>query len=171
MEISLRGVSKVSHLSDHVFTTDDEVTSYLIRTEAGELDRIDVLVDEASGWNPEGVVLCRWTHPIKEVDETDAAAKRLATQSAEELFLALLDANNADEATEDDTVAKQAEEDRAVLLSLLALMLERKRVIRARPGRTGLYWHVKLKKELKVPKEMITPEQLMRIEAELGSII
>lgn len=58
--------------------------------------------------------------------------------------------------------------DRRTLLTLLALMLERKRVLKPR-GRGGLYWHVGRKELLRVPLVKLTPELLGQVADQLES--
>ena len=88
--------------------------------EAGEL-RQDLLEAEAGEFSPTGELLGRW---VRLVVEPDAEAKNAPAtlQSAEGFFLSLYEGSSEEEAPAEE---KQA------LRHLLALMLERKRVLRA----------------------------------------
>ena len=74
---------------------------------------------------------------------------------------------------ENDKPAAQEESD--ALKHLLALMLERKRVLRAlgkrQTGGLQLYRHVKTKQELEVPVVEISTNLMLKIQDTLGDII
>ena len=69
----------------------------------------------------------------------------------------------------------ESHEETNALKSLLALMLERKRVLRARGKRqregTQSYFHVKTKKVLDVPVVDISSDLMTRIQETVGDII
>ena len=83
--------------------------------------------------------------------------------TTEELFLSLFEESGA-----------EGEEDRAVLKQLLALMLERKRVIkRVGPSTQGVqrYRHPKQDREYDVPMDDLNPEKLVRIQEQLQLLV
>ena len=165
MEISLRSVAKSSTASGEAFGPGDRVESFLCRGESGEIERADLRPSEVPGWTAPGPLLCRWTHRIREDRDEGLDARRSALQTAEELFFALHEAESGAETTEDPRAAM----DRRVLLTLLALLLERKRVLRVR-GRGGLYWHPAGKREFRITPVELTPEMLLAVQDQLAAL-
>lgn len=131
--------------------------------EAGEMGRADVLPDEVDTYELPGETLGRWTRVVKDPGD-ESANVRETVASAEDFFLSLYD---------NDQAGAQAETD--ALKHLLALMLERKRVVRALGKRqvegTQLYRHVKTKQELEVPVVEISTDLMLKIQDTLGDII
>ena len=119
------------------------------------LQRADVSEAEAKEWQAPGDVLGRWVR--KAEDENEAAKRRLALASAEEVFLAFMQDNSGGE-------------DKELLVQLLGLMLERKRVLRpmGRPeGGRLRYWHPRLQQEFSVTQHELTPERLGALREQL----
>lgn len=166
MEISLRSVAKTSSRSARAFAPGDRVESFLYRSEGGEVERADLHLDEVGEWTAPGPLLCRWQHTLKERADEEAAARRSALQSAEELFFALFEAEA--EAVEGESA--EVRRDRRVLLTLLTLMLERKRVLKARDRRGGLYWHPAAKREVRIAPVDLGPEELLNVREQLSQL-
>ena len=127
------------------------------------MGRADVLPAEADAFKLPGQILGRWTRVVKNPDD-EGANVRETVASAEDFFLSLY---------ENDKVGAEAETN--ALKHLLALMLERKRVVRALGKRqtkgTQLYRHVKTKQELEVPVVDISTDLMLKIQDTLGDII
>jgi hypothetical protein len=166
MDFSLRSVGKVSSLSGRPFEPEQPVVSFLFRGADGELERADLHEDEVAAYEPPSSPLCRWAHHIKDPTDEEAEARRSALLSAEELFFALYEAES--EAPSDEAEAVAA--DRRTLLTLLCLLLERKRVLKAR-GRGGLYWHPGRKEEFRVQPVNLTPELLLAVQEQLSQLV
>ena len=93
-----------------------------IGDKAEELSRADLLSTEVDEFKIDGDLLGRWTCVIKEMElQTDDSYQRVA--SAEELFLSLYNDHSGE--------GQQVHLESCALKHLLALMLERKRVLRA----------------------------------------
>lgn len=165
MDINLRSLAKSSSVSGRAFHPGDWVESFLYRLDSGEIERADLHSDEVEGWQSPGPILCRWGHRVREREDEAAEARRSALLSAEELFFALIEAEQAAGADEPAEVTR----DRRVLLTLLALLLERKRLIKAR-GR-GLYWHPGSKREIRVQPMQLTPEEILAVQEQLGDLV
>jgi len=80
------------------------------------------------------------------------------------------------ETVEEDTASAHqpdalAEEDRAALLYLLGLQLERKRWLRAMPGEGRHFGQPKTKEVFHIPAVELTPPQLLRLEGFLGALV
>ncbi len=168
MDFSLRSVARQSPLSGRTFEPGDGVESFLFRQEDGELERVDLHQDEVGQWQAPGAVLCRWRHKVRDRDDADANARRSALLSAEELFFALLE---AEASSKEGSEAAEVVRDRRVLLTLLALLLERRRAIKARRGGKGLYWHPGTKRELRITPMNLTPEEILSVQEQLADLV
>jgi hypothetical protein len=123
MELNLQPLAAISRVSSRPFREGDRVVSYLVRSVINEILRYDVLLDEDAAFRPEGFVFCRWVHRFKPKNLEDNP-ERLLKLTAENLFLTLADPAN-------EPIPANTP-----LLQFLALLLERKRILRPR-GRTA----------------------------------
>jgi len=138
------------------------VVSHLVRAENLEIARYDVLDSHLGDFSPKGVLACRWVHVFKfrPKEQNSALALRL---SAENLFLTL-----ADPSTEPTPETTR-------LVQFLALMLERKKVLRPRGmtadgARTRLE-HAKTKQIYEVPAGELTPEFFVAVQEQLSVLV
>ena len=166
MEWQIRTIARKSALTEEPFAPGDRVVSFVYKEAAsGELGRSDFLEPEAAGFEVPGQLLGRWARVVKDPDGEDAAEKRVDIQSSEDFFFSLFE-QEADEATRQET---------DVLKHLLALMLERKRILKQVGGRAAQgvqrYRHVKRNEEMDVPVVDIAPEMMVKIQDTLGDII
>lgn len=164
MDWQIKTLSKKSTLSGERFQPGDSAVSLVyIDEEAGELGRADLHQHELAGFKPTGEVLGRWAWVMKDPEVLENNP-RDTVASAEDFFFSLFQNESGAEREESD-----------VLKHLLALMLERKRILRAAGPRqtsgTQTYVHVKTKQELNVPIAEISRELMLRIEDTLGDII
>ena len=164
MEWQIKTIARKSSLSGESFKPGDEVVCLIFKdAAAGELGRADLFAAEVDPFELPGDLLGRWSRIIKDPDEAKVSAGEVMA-SAEDFFLSLY---------QSEPEAAQAETD--ALKHLLALMLERKRVLRPIGPRAteGLqrYLHVKQKKELEVPVVEISPDLVLKIQDTLGDII
>lgn len=145
------------------------MVSFLVRNAPGSGDaegilRQDVGEGEQEKFAPAGPVVCRWVQVFKPRRVEDNPERNLKL-TAESLFLAL-----SDPATE-----RTVENER--LLQVLAMMLERKRVLRPK-GRTGaggqarqIYEHAKLKSLHEVTAAELSPEFFLSIQEQLAALV
>lgn len=159
MEISIRGVGGQCAVSGQAFAPGDRVWSCLIRSSEGGIERVDVLEGEREQLDLGDRVLCKWGQTLKPRESTEADNRREALASAEEVFLSLYEAEEAEG-------AGAIRETRERLKFFLALQLERKRILKAMGGRR--YRHLRSGRELTVPDVEITPELIARFQSELG---
>lgn len=138
------------------------MASYLIRTKTGEVVRHDLLEAQQGGFTPEGVVACRWVHVFKPRKAQDNPEREMKL-TAETLFLTL-----ADPATELNTESTR-------LLQFLALMLERKRVLRPKGSNAdrtkNVLEHAKTKQLYEVPAGELTPEFFIQVQEQLSVLV
>lgn len=164
MEWHFKSIARKSSLSETPFVPGDRVACLIFKDiEAGEMGRGDVLVSEVDAFELPGEILGRWTRVVKDPDDQSANVRETVS-SAEDFFLSLYEADQTDAKDETDA-----------LKHLLALMLERKRVVRALGKRetegTQMYRHVKTKRELEVPVVEISTNLMLKIQDTLGDII
>jgi hypothetical protein len=136
--------------------------SFLVRSESsGEVARHDVLETESAGFDPRGPVACRWTqvHRPKAIDGNPERALKL---TAENLFLAL-----ADPSTEQT-------EETSRLVRFLAILLERKKVLRPRgrsaDGAKDVFEHGRTRQVFEVPSGDLTPGFFLAVQSQLGAL-
>ena len=140
------------------------VVSFLLRAASGEFARRDVLETSAGGFAPaEGETpLCRWTRAYKprKAGENPERALRL---TAETLFMTLVDP------------LAELTPDAERLVMFLALMLERKRVLRPKGktagGARNIYEHAKTKQLFETPGGELTPEFFAQVREQLGVLV
>lgn len=163
MEMHLQPLGTTCFVSGEPFVEGARVASFLVRSGAAlEIVRYDVLEPHAAGFTPDGQVACRWVHaykPRKSGENPDRALKL----TAENLFVALADPTT--EPTPENTR----------LVQFLALMLERKRILkpkgRSADGARNLFEHAKSKQIFEVPAGELTPEFFVAVQEQLSVLV
>ena len=151
-------------VSGNAFVEDERVVSRLVRqeNETGEIVRIDVQVEADDQVEAPGRVVCRWVQSFKPrvAEENPERDMKL---TAENLFLTLA-----------DPTAEISEED-SRLVQFLALMLERKRLLRPQglneDGTKDVYIHRGSKGRYEVPTGELTPEFFIAVQEQLSVIV
>ncbi|MBL9203738.1 MAG: hypothetical protein JNN01_01535 [Opitutaceae bacterium] len=163
MELNLQPLSTVCHVTQDAFLAGQRLVSFLVRDPAQpEIVRYDVSEPAAAGFAPAGVVVCRWVHLFKPRKPGDTSEKTLKL-TAETLFLTLADPSA--ELTPENTR----------LVQFLALMLERKRLLKPR-GRTAdglrtVVEHTKSKQLFEIPAGDLNPEFFIQVQAQLSVLV
>ncbi len=164
MDLHLPSMATTCFVSGNTFEEDERVVSRLLRRdEDGEVVRIDVqATQEAALELPKGRVACRWIQLFKPRVAEENPDKELKL-TAENLFLTLADPAN--ELSADD----------ARLVQFLALMLERKRLIRPQgrsdDGTKDVYVHRGSKTRCEVPRGELTPEFFIAVQSQLSILV
>lgn len=136
--------------------------SRLVREANGEVTRHDVLASEDAAYQKPEFVFCTWILPFKarRAEENPGRALKL---TAENLFVTL-----ADPLAEPD-------EANTPLLQFLALMLERKRVLRPRgvtaDGARNVYEHAKSHQRFEVPAGTLDEAFFVKIQGQLDLLV
>ncbi len=169
MELSIRRVAKQSSVTGESFEPGDIVESFLFRNTEGDLERSDLRPEESATFTVPENLLCRWRHRVRELDESDAAARRQSLASAEEMFNSLLEGMPKDTGVEGAVAARSREQ--LVLLNLLVLVLERRRVLKAVGGGAGNFWHVREKRPVRVPRVELDPAEIAPLLVELDGLL
>ena len=149
-------------VSGQPFVEGARVASYLVRATTLEVVRYDVLEEHAGNFAPEGFVACRWVQAFKP-HGTDENPDRTLKLNAENLFLTLADPTNE----------LNAESTR--LVQFLALMLERKKLLRPKgrnaDGTRNVYEHAKTKQLFEVPVGELTNEFFVAVQEQLSVLV
>jgi len=150
-------------VSGEPFVDGARIASHLVRSPATlEIVRYDVLAAHAAEFAPAGFVACKWVHTFKprRAAENPERALRL---TAENLFTTLADP------------AAEPTPENARLLQFLALLLERKRILRPRgasaDGRRTRYEHARTKAIFEVPAGELTPEFFVEVQTQLSVLV
>ena len=162
MELNLQPLARSCFVSGEAFVDGDRVTSHLVRAETLEIRRCDVLASRTDGFAPPGVVACRWSLVFKNRPKEENSDRALKL-TAENLFLTLADPST--EPTPENTR----------LVQFLALMLERKKILRLR-GRTedgakNRLEHMRLKQMFEVSADEMTPQFFVAIQEQLSVLV
>ena len=162
MEMHLQPLATHCFVSGEAFVEGARVASYLVRTATLEIVRHDVLESHAAGFTPTGHVACRWVQvfkPRRAGENPDRALKL----TAENLFVTLVDPST--EPTPENTR----------LVQFLALMLERKKILRPRgrsaDGTKNVFEHAKTKQMFEVPVGELTPEFFVAVQEQLTVLV
>ena len=163
MEITIQSQAAFCFVSKQPFAEGQRVVSVLLRGHSpAEVLRRDMLESEAGNFVADGPLMCRWVRPFKPRKPNENPGRELRL-TAENLFLTL-----ADPATE---VTPETER----LVMFLALLLERKRVLKPR-GRTAdgdrrIYEHAKTKQLVETPGGELTHEFFALVREQLGVLV
>lgn len=159
----LQPLATACFVSGGAFVDGARVASYLVRSgPAMDIVRYDVLEAHTEGFNPEGVLACKWVHAYK-ARKSGENPDRALKLTAESLFVTLADPTT--EPTPENTR----------LVQFLALMLERKRILKPRgPSADGArvrYEHAKSKAIFEVPAGELTPEFFVAVQEQLSVLV
>ena len=164
MDWQIRPLARKSSLSGKSFTPGDRVVCAIFMDDAGNLDRVDILKDELEAFKLDKKILGKWEREVSANPEADErAARRMALAGSEDFFLSLFDESSQIDADEKD-----------VIKQMLALLLERKRIIRpvGRPsGGIQKYVHCSTKRILEVPQNELDESLVMNIKSQLDYLI
>ena len=163
MEMNLQPLSPSCFVSGKGFQEGDRVISFLVRSKAStEVMRYDVMESSRDGFTPEGFIACSWAHVFKPRKAGENPERELKL-TAENLFLTL-----ADPAVE---IAPENER----LVQFLAMILERKRVLRPKgrdtDGNRDIFEHVKTKQLYRVPAGELSPDFFMSLQEQLSVLV
>jgi hypothetical protein len=162
MEMNLQPLATGCYVSGEPFIEGARVASYLVRATTLEVVRYDLLEKHVAGFAPEGFIACRWVQAFKP-RRGEENADRALKLNAENLFLTLADPLNE----------LNAESTR--LVQFLALMLERKKILRPKgrsaDGEKNLFEHAKTKQMFAVPVGELTNEFFVAVQEQLSVLV
>lgn len=162
MELNLHPIATECCVSRRAFVEGDRIVCYLVREDNGLTGRRDLLESEDANLAKPAQVYCRWMVKFKP-RRGDENADRTLKLTAETLFLTLADpANPADEAN-------------TPMLQFLALMLERKKLIKPRgvsaDGARQIYEHMRTHQNYEVPVGTLDAAFFVSIQEQLGVLV
>ncbi|MCF7688047.1 MAG: hypothetical protein K9M98_07010 [Cephaloticoccus sp.] len=162
MELNLQPLAQCCFVSGDPFQEGERVVSHLLRSASLEITRYDVGEARVQDFQPEGTIVCSWVHPYKPKAKEENTEHTLKL-TAENLFVTLADPLN--EPTPENTR----------LMQFLALMLERKRLLRPKgrnqDGTANVYEHAKSKLRYEVPVGELDPEFFLAVQAQLSVLV
>jgi len=162
MELTLHPSAKTSRASGREFAEGDRVVSHLVREASGEVARHDVLASEDATYAKPGFVFCSWTvdYKTRRAGENPGLALKL---TAENLFVTL-----GDPAAEPNPA-------NTPLLQFLALLLERKRLLRPRgftaDGERQVYEHARTHQLYEIPVGRLDEGLFRKIQGQLDLLV
>jgi hypothetical protein len=155
MELNLHPIATKCFSSRRDFQEGDRVVCYLVREENGQAGRRDLLESEDGNVTLPLEIYCRWVvnyRPLPVGEDSDRQLKL----TAENLFLTLADAANP------------PSDSNTPLLQFLALMLERKRLLKLRgmsaDGQRQLFEHMPSHQMYEVPAGTLDEAFFVRIQ-------
>ena len=162
MDWQVKPIARICAASGKELHAGDLVTCVVYKPVGGNIERLDVLRDQTSSFKPEGILLGRWTREVKERGEEEQAHRAQLLASREEFFLSLF---------EDDA---DPTSDKGVLKHILAMLLERKRIIKqVGVADKGLltYLHAASKQTYLVPALDLQPTHILQVGASLDLLV
>ena len=162
MELTLHSLGKNCRVTGRDFVEGERVASFLVREANGEIARHDVLASEVERYERPEFVFCSWTlaFKTKRAEENPDRAMKL---TAENLFVTLA-----------DPLAEPNEEN-TPLLQFLALMLERKKVLKPRGLNADktkqVYEHAKTRLTYEVPAGVLDEAFFVNIQGRLDLLV
>ncbi len=162
MEWQVKPLAHLCAASGQELKVGDAVVCLVYKPLGGNIERCDVLTAHAKDFKPKGILLGKWTREVKERGEEEKEQRAQLLASREEFFLSLYE-DNADPSG-----------DRAILKHILAMLLERKRILRAHgPATEGNlpYLHATTKQVYLVPALDLQPGHLLQVGASLDLLV
>jgi hypothetical protein len=161
--MNLPPLAAVCFVTGQPFVEGQRVASFLVRdAQALDVIRHDVLASAVPAYVPCGPVACTWIQAFKP-RRNDENPDRTMKLTAENLFVTLADPAN------EPTPAHTR------LVQFLALMLERKRLLRPKgssaDGTKNLYEHVRSKQMFEVPAGDLDPQFFLQVQAQLSVLV
>ena len=163
MELSIQPQTTFCFVTQQPFAEGQRVVSVLLRLPAtGDVVRRDMLESAAGDFVADGALMCRWVRVFKPRKAGENPERELKL-TAENLFMTLTD----------PLTELTPESERLVMF--LALMLERKRVLRPKgksaDGSKNVYEHAKTKQIIETPGGELTQEFFMQVREQLGVLV
>lgn len=162
MELTLHPLAKHCRASGRAFAEGDRVVSHLVREESGEVARHDVHAAEDAAYAKPAFVFCSWTHPYK-ARRSEENPDRAMKLTAENLFVTLADP------------LAEPNEANTPMLQFLALMLERKKILKPR-GLTAdrerqVFEHARTHQRYEIPAGVLDEAFFVKIQGQLDLLV
>jgi hypothetical protein len=162
MELTLHPLAKHCHATGRAFAEGDRVVSRLVREPSGEVARHDVLASEEGAYTKPAFVFCTWAIAFK-ARRAEENAGRTLKLTAENLFVTLADPLG------------ESDEMNTPMLQFLALLLERKKILRPRgltpDGQRQVFEHAKSHQRYEVPVGTLDEAFFVKIQGQLDLLV
>lgn len=162
MELNLQPLATKCYVSGRDFAEGELVVCYLVREADGLTGRRDVIESEVANMQAPAEIFCRWVihyKPRKAGENADRTLK----MTAENLFVTLADPLNPPADTN------------TPLLQFLALMLERKKILKPRgqtPDRArNIFEHARTHQMYEIPVGDLNAEFFQKIQGQLDILV
>ncbi len=162
MELNLHPLATKCCVSGREFAEGDRVVCYLVREADGLTGRRDLLESEDANLPKPIEVYCRWVlsyKPRRGEENADRALK----MTAETLFVTLADPTNP------------SSETNTPMLQFLALMLERKKILKPRgvtpDGARNVYEHARSHQMYEIPVGDLNAAFFVKIQGQLDVLV
>lgn len=173
-EWNLQGGLRRSSSSETPFSDGQSVRSVLCLSDESGLERLDFSLEEEidlGGRRP----VAQWVRVFRS-NEAEQAVEREAVETVEELFVQLIEGEDPPAADGDDPADEsEAEAVRSALKFLLALHLERKRILRPlgrlSPDGSQLYRHARRDREYRIFPAEVGVGLVRKIEEQLDLVL
>jgi len=161
MDWKISSIARKSAHSERPFEKDERVLSILVKSDDGEYERHDIHEGEEAAYERTGEAICKWTQVFKPKSNDAREEAEAMKLTADNLFMSLF------EGEEEPT------RDNAKLKHMLALMLERKRILRLkeRQGEYSIYVHRPSKTAYPVPIVEVDPEFFLENQEKLAFLV
>ena len=160
MELTLQPLAKTCRATGRTFADGDRVVSYLVREPNGQIARFDLLASEDANFPKPAFdfLFCTWTVVYKSRRAEDNPGRALKL-TAENLFITLADPS------------AEPNDANTPMLQFLALMLERKRVLKPRgstpDGAKQIFEHAKTHLMYQIPAGTLDEAFFANIQGQL----
>lgn len=162
MEITLHPLAKTCRASGRTFAEGDRVVCHLVREATGEVARHDLLASEDAAYGKPAFVFCSWTVAFK-AKRAEENPGRTLKLTAESLFVTLADPT------------AEPNEANTPLLQFLALLLERKKILRPRgitaDGLRQKLEHAKTHQIYEIPVGTLDEAFFVKIQSQLDLLV
>ncbi len=162
MDWQFKPSAKSSLISGESFCEGDRIECLIYLDTDGVIQRADLKNGERETFVAPGRLLGSWSRIVKAPDDERREAQKQALANSEEVFLSLF-AEGIERSDEQDT-----------LKQILALLLERKRILRSLGiPQNGVqrYLHVKSKEMFSVPMRNLSGENKLVVQSQLESFV
>ncbi|WP_415907488.1 hypothetical protein [Oleiharenicola sp. Vm1] len=162
MELNLHPLATKCYVSGREFAEGDRVVCYLVREADGLTGRRDLLESEDANLEKPAEVYCRWVLSYKP-RKGEENADRTLKMTAENLFVTLADPLNP------------PNDANTPLLQFLALMLERKKILKPRgqtpDGARNIFEHARTHQMYEIPVGDLNAEFFVQIQGKLDVLV
>lgn len=162
MELNLHPLATKCYVSGREFAEGERVVCYLVREADGLTGRRDVIESEAANMQAPAEIFCRWVISYKPRKAGENADRNLK-MTAENLFVTLADPTNPPDETN------------TPLLQFLALMLERKKILKPRgqtpDGARNVFEHARSHQRYGIPVGDLNAEFFVKIQGQLDVLV